>query len=699
MNHPAFRDTLTDLRVSILRRLSWVMMIACATVAYGALFYAEFPADLFALALLGMVGMLALRGLIAARIDLARFGAIALLHVLLFAAMVVSGADWLNFFGAALVLVTGMISSTAHWGSALAICAFSWATGTPPERLMALVFTLGVTGAVMQVSVSTLYTAVSWYSAMQQRADDLLHETRQRQAELAGTVKSLEIAYHNMRRLSTQLVTAQRQADDARRMKERFAANISHELRTPLNLILGFSEIMTLTPEVYGDTRFPVKLTRDLYQIYASSRHLMAMIDDVLDLSQIDLSSFALNLDRTDPEAFMRETGAMCANLFRDGKLDFAIEVAPDLPEIEIDRTRIRQVLLNLLSNAHRFTERGRVTLAVAARGAGVAFSVSDSGRGIPADKLGAVFDEFFQVDYSLSRSHGGAGLGLAICKHFVERHGGYIAVESVEGVGSTFTFTLPARASSGSPPLAETIPDAGATVLVIDRDPLVGSLIRRALAPLEVIQIDDSAPLDEAIDLHQPIVLIANRPAPSLDARLIALTLPVIRCAMPSAAAMLDDLGVQGFLPKPFTTGQLADLLRVICGAHGARRILIVDDDIGFVQLVGRGLETIRPDAVLLRAYNGVQALTLIRESAPDLVLLDLIMPEMDGFALIAAVRGLPRMHDLPIVLLTATRYAHESETFGAVSVERAGGMRPAETLRALRGLVGAIRGEGASV
>jgi signal transduction histidine kinase/CheY-like chemotaxis protein len=694
-HHSTFRDTLIDLRVNILRRLSWVMLLAFAVVGYAALLTGEFRPDVLTLALVGMGAVLMLRRAIPRHLDAARFGLIALLHGALCAAFVLTRADWLPFFGAVLVLVTGMISSRLHWASAGAVLAGAAAFGLPGDRLAALTLVLGVTGAVMQVSVSTLYTAITWYSAMQEHADRLLDQTRQRQAELAGTVKSLEIAYQNVRRLGTQLAAAQRQADEARRMKERFAANISHELRTPLNLILGFSEIMTLTPEVYGIGRFPGKLARDVYQLYSSSRHLLALIDDVLDLSQIELSSFALNLERTDLGEFMRETGAMCANLFRDGRLAFTVDVADDLPVIEIDRTRIRQVLLNLLSNAHRFTERGEVSVVVRAHAGGAAFSVHDTGRGIPADKLAYVFDEFYQVDYSLSRSHGGAGLGLAICKQFVERHGGVISVESSEGVGSTFTFWLPARITQHDDVSSGDARSDAPRALVIDRDPLLGALVRRAIAPCALVQVSDHTALEAAIDLHQPALIIANHPNGEGDPPVIppSVALPVIRCALPSAGAMLSTLDVQGYLPKPFTTAQLADLLRMIGGADGVRRVLIVDDDMGFVSLVARGLETIRADLMLFTAHDGMAALRQARDHAPDLVLLDLVMPGMDGFALIDAIRSLPRMHDLPIVLITATSRARDAaDSFGGLMVERAGGLRPGDVLAALRALTQAF-------
>lgn len=682
----SFRDTLQELRATMLQRLILVAVLFFAFIAYTTLFERDFPSNLFVLLIAAGGIILLMWRFLMGWLNLTRYSFVVLLHLALFAAMKLTGATWLPFLGVVLVLISGMTSTFLHWLSALAIMGVALLlheeTAYPlPE----LAVTLAVTVAVMQTSVATLYTALTWYSTMQKRADTLLEETRQRQAELAQTVKSLEIAYQNMRRMQVQLVHAQRQADEARRMKERFAANISHELRTPLNLILGFSEIMVMTPEVYGEGRFSPKLTRDLYQIYSSSRHLLALIDDVLDLSQIELSAFTLTLDRTNLNAFMSETSELFSNIFRDGKLQFIMNIQSNLPDMEIDRTRIRQVLLNLLGNAHRFTEHGSVTLSVHEQSGSVVFSVADTGRGIPADKMPLIFDEFYQVDYSLSRSHGGAGLGLAICKRFVERHGGYVEVTSQEGVGSTFTFMLPVRGATGSSGGTDT-PVAGKTLLVFDRDPLVASLIRRHLAPHKVVQITDPDVLIESVDLYHPLVVVLNQ-KPDLPPDAIPSGVLTIDCCLPSTTSMIDEMQVQAFLPKPFTIQQLADQIRQI---GGVKRILIVDDDIGFVQLVQRSLETLPDGYVVFRAYDGQQALPLIHEHQPDLLLLDLAMPEMDGFALVEAVRAAPETASLPIILLTATRYLSEdAESFTGMTINQQGGLRPAEVLRCIRGVV----------
>ena len=253
-------------------------------------------------------------------------------------------------------------------------------------------------------------------------------------------------------RMHDQLVYARQKANEARLMKERFAANISHELRTPLNLIMGFSEIMYLQPEVYGDIHFSPRFVRDVYQIYGNSKYLLGLIDDILDLSHIEMSGFGINFARTDMNEFLRSTVEFMENLFHDGDVELILDIQSDLPSMEIDRTRMRQILLNLLTNAQRFTEQGHVIVRVYTDNQSLILQVIDTGRGIPADQIKHVFDEFYQVDYSLSRSHGGAGLGLAITRHFVEAHEGRVDVKSEVDAGTVFTVNLPNYHGSSSP-------------------------------------------------------------------------------------------------------------------------------------------------------------------------------------------------------------------------------------------------------
>lgn len=442
----SFRDTLQNLRYGMMRRSAWVCLLFFLFTLYLTLFNPRFPLSLVILLMVMSVSVWGMLRLLSHQPDLARYGFILILNIGLLIAMALTRDTWLPLLGIALMVIAAMTVTYGHWTSAFSMGLGAYAFMPSDYSMGWLIALIFLTAVMLQTSVATLYTALAWYRAMQERADILLNESREHQAKLTQTLKSLDLAYQNQNRMQQQLITARQHADEARRLKQRFAANISHELRTPLNLIVGFSEVMVMTPEIYTENRLPPKLAHDLYQIYTSSRHLLEMVDDVLDLSQAELSSFSLDIEHTDVARFIEESSEVFSNIFRDGRLLFSIDLAPNLPSIDMDKTRTRQVLLNLLSNAHRFTETGAVMLKVWSNDQTVLFSVTDTGRGIPADKHTQIFEEFYQIDSSLSRKHGGAGLGLAISKRFVETQQGRIWVESDIGQGATFTFSLPLR-------------------------------------------------------------------------------------------------------------------------------------------------------------------------------------------------------------------------------------------------------------
>jgi|GEM_PF-1856934 len=445
----SFRDTLQNLRYSMMRRSAWACLLFFLIALYLTLFNPKFPQGLAVLLAVMSVGVWLILRALPRFPDLARYGFILLLNLGLLTAMALTRDPWLPLLGIALMVISGMTVTYGHWTSAISVAVGAVAFMPASYSMGWLSALILLTVVMLQTSVASLYTALAWYRAMQERADALLNESREHQAKLTQTLKSLDLAYQNQNRMQQQLISARQQADEARRLKQRFAANISHELRTPLNLIVGFSEVMVMTPEIYNGNRLPPKLAHDLYQIYTSSRHLLEMVDDVLDLSQAELSAFSLDFERTSVADFIEDSAEVFRNIFRDGRLRFSITLAPGLPEVEMDRTRTRQVILNLLSNAHRFTDSGEVGLSVWQADQEVLFAVKDTGRGIPPDKHAQIFEEFYQVDSSLSRKNGGAGLGLAISKRFVETHQGRIWVESAPDDGATFTFSLPLRTYS----------------------------------------------------------------------------------------------------------------------------------------------------------------------------------------------------------------------------------------------------------
>jgi signal transduction histidine kinase len=253
-----FRDTLQDLRAEMVGRLTLVAVVFYASMMYLLLLNVPLRVDIFGVLGVAAVAVIAIRRRARRHLDLARYVLLALLHVTFIAALYIMREPWLPYMGLPLVFIGGMIVTHGHMMSAVVIFGISTLLDSSAAEVLAV--TLLLTVAVTHTAVSTFYTALMWYSSMQKRADDLLEEARTRRAELAETLKSLEIAYQSQHRVRQQLNHARKQAHEARLMKERFAANISHELRTPLNLILGFTEIMYMTPEVYGDIQFTPKL-------------------------------------------------------------------------------------------------------------------------------------------------------------------------------------------------------------------------------------------------------------------------------------------------------------------------------------------------------------------------------------------------------------------------------------------------------
>lgn len=612
-------------------------------------------------------------------------------------------SSWLPFAGLLLVIVGAMLVEGGGVLAAAAVAllaAWLMSRGYRAYELPALVSMLGLAVALTWIGVHSLFSALRWAGEAWRRADRLFDEASARQIELNQTLKSLELANDLQRRTQYELALARKQADEARHMKELFAANISHELRTPLNLILGFTELMHRSPEVYGDLAWPPTLRRDVYQVYSASRHLMEMINDILDLSRFEMTGFTLNREPTQLGPFLEDTMTIVADLFRSHPARLEVDLTPDLPTLEFDRTRIRQVLLNLFSNARRFTESGSVRLETAALDGEVQISVADTGPGIPPDRLRFIFEEFYQVDSSLRRKRDGVGLGLAISKRFIEAHQGRIWVESQPGAGSKFTFSLPlpgrrpvedAHRDVQLPPATQG--SLRPRILVVDPDPRVASLVERHLTGFEVLPVSRVDELAEQITAHRPRAIVCNRPpgAPGNESHLPQMPVPLIECSLPSRMWLVSDLKVGACLYKPITSGELVAELGKLGAPQDA---LIIDDDRGFVQLVERMLQAETGGYRTRRAYDGEEGLASMRRHRPDVVLLDLIMPGVDGFQVLAEMRSDPTLADIPVILLTATSYKEDRLAHGEsqITVKRSDGLRVTEILRCLQALLNIV-------
>jgi CheY-like chemotaxis protein len=322
---------------------------------------------------------------------------------------------------------------------------------------------------------------------------------------------------------------------------------------------------------------------------------------------------------------------------------------------------------------------------------------VSDTGPGIPADKLVHVFNEFYQVDHSLHRQHGGAGLGLAISQHFVEAHDGRIWAESLEGVGSTFTFALPVPNQPMPVPRLHMTPLAEPScngrpspILVVDPDREMIELVRRHLDEHEVIQVENGVQLPKAITLHHPQAVIYNV-LPGERAQVDDSpcdSVPIIECSLPSRAWGRDHLAITGYLNKPITAERLLEEIRRV---GPVRDVLIVDDERGFCQLMERILRSSGDQFQVRQAYGGEKGLQALRMRRPDLLLLDLMMPDLDGLQVLEEMRRDPELANVPVVLLTGRSYWEDvlAQRSSQIVIHRPEGLRPPEVLRCLRAVV----------
>jgi len=558
------------------------------------------------------------------------------------------------------------------------------------------VFLIYLTALAAWLSSRQMHAALGWMQSSYAQARSLLEEVRDRRMALARTLKALEEAYQRIERMNYALIEARSVAEDARRLKAEFAANVSHELRTPLNIILGFSETMANAPETYAGVTWSPALRGDVEQVYQSSRHLSALIDDILDLSALDARHLGLTLGEADIGDVIADAVAVVANLFRAKGLDLTVRSAPDLPRMRIDAVRIRQVLINLLTNASRFTHQGGVTITARLVDREVQVAVADTGVGIAPEDVAKVFADFGQVDGSTARAHEGTGLGVPLSKRLVELHGGRMWLESRPGAGSTFYFTLPV--SSGVAPLlrsAAPAPAAGfrRAVLALEPDPLALRTLRRHLSGCDVIEVTAPTELPALIEHHHPVALIVEQDgcaAPGWEAGLPA-DLPVISVSLPSTLRSAQALGIERILIKPVTREQLLSALAGL--GRQVRDVLIVDDDPQLVDLLARMLQSAGEGYRPLKAFGGSEALTRLRQQPVDLVLLDVLMADVDGLTVLKEMKADPGLAGIPIIIVSA-QYPETAPTAGGLSLElvREQGGSITEALTILGAVVAAL-------
>jgi signal transduction histidine kinase/CheY-like chemotaxis protein len=568
---------------------------------------------------------------------------------------------------------------------------------------------------VMSMALKVLIGTLEWMSQGSELAFKQARELQNKSAELENAFKSLGQTSFALARANEQLEIMVKYAEDARRSKQEFAANISHELRTPLNLIIGFSDVILNAPSTYYAERLPPKLLADIQTIHRNANHLSSLVNDILDLSQMDVNYMTIVREPVQVEEFIRAALNDFQSLATRRGLALQMEIGPGLPEIYADRTRIRQVLLNLLNNAVRFTEKGHILIRAGrmselgqphqpAGGSDsqasdeVVISVIDTGTGIAAGDLKRIFEPFTQVDNSIRRKHGGSGLGLTISKRFIELHGGHMWVESQVGQGSTFYFSLPIVPPANvlgieSTPQQIHRYEVG-TLAVLEKHPTLSRLLERHLEGIAITHVDSMDDLAAVAKTNCPEAVLVNdsagQPLPANAWPSELKQTPVVHCYLsgtserimaslgagaPENPANMPDGQKRWLLSKPITREQIGHVLEQLLASRAdashspegegrAARILVVEDDPDTLRLYSRMLRLAPLEVKLpcsavvpIEAQSGEEAIEFLRmrsDLAIDGVLLDMQLGTMTGFDVLHSMDSEERLRHIPVCMVT---------------------------------------------
>jgi len=509
----------------------------------------------------------------------------------------------------------------------------------------------------------------------------MIHDKDGEPLEIVGAMNNINAR----KKVEEELAIAKDLAEQANQAKSSFLANMSHELRTPMNAILGYSEMLMEEAEDLNQNSF----IPDLKKIHQSGSHLLALINGVLDLSKIESGKMEAFAEYIDLDMLIDEASAISHPLLEKNNNSLTIVRSKGLGLAHQDMTKLRQILFNLLSNAAKFTHEGTITLDVnSAEEAGedwLTIEVSDTGIGIAEDKIEHVFEEFAQADDSTTRDYGGTGLGLAISRRFSKLLGGDLTLHSKLGEGTKFTVRIPAILPGTKPQMSNievseepsdidmaSIRDVapGSTILVIDDDEEACEIIERFLVKdgFNVVTANSGKQGLQLAHELQPAAITLDVMMPSMDGWTVLRTLkadpelhniPVIMLSMIDDRTRGYSLGAVDYLTKPVDRALLHKTLSRYYCTNGNCPVLLVEDDVKTREIMAHTLE--KNGWKVSEASNGQEALNMMLDVQPQLILLDLMMPVMDGFGFLAEMRTRPEWQDIPVIVITAKDLTNE--------------------------------------